>query len=313
MNREELMDLFSEKIRELLARLPVDYEEVQEIRLRAEKPLLIRYGTREYFVTEDGKLSEEESEGFLVDKKELMETMEYIANYSMYAYEEELKQGYLTVRGGHRIGVAGKIIMDGNRISSVRYISFVNVRLSHERKGCADQIMPYVFENGELCHCMIISPPGCGKTTLLRDLIRQVSNGSAWCEGQTVGVGDERSEIGGSYLGVPQNDLGIRTDVLDACPKAKGLMMLIRSMAPEVVAADEIGSQEDLEAFTYAMRCGCVLFATVHGSSFRELLEKPVLKDLVRERLFSRYIFLKNGELPGQVEVIVNEEGKRLC
>ena len=313
MNREELMDLFSEKIRELLARLPVDYEEVQEIRLRAEKPLLIRYGTREYFVTEDGKLSEEESEGFLVDKKELMETMEYIANYSMYAYEEELKQGYLTVRGGHRIGVAGKIIMDGNRISSVRYISFVNVRLSHERKGCADQIMPYVFENGELCHCMIISPPGCGKTTLLRDLIRQVSNGSAWCEGQTVGVVDERSEIGGSYLGVPQNDLGIRTDVLDACPKAKGLMMLIRSMAPEVVAADEIGSQEDLEAFTYAMRCGCVLFATVHGSSFRELLEKPVLKDLVRERLFSRYIFLKNGELPGQVEVIVNEEGKRLC
>ncbi len=190
MNREELMDLFSEKIRELLARLPVDYEEVQEIRLRAEKPLLIRYGTREYFVTEDGKLSEEESEGFLVDKKELMETMEYIANYSMYAYEEELKQGYLTVRGGHRIGVAGKIIMDGNRISSVRYISFVNVRLSHERKGCADQIMPYVFENGELCHCMIISPPGCGKTTLLRDLIRQVSNGSAWCEGQTVGVVD---------------------------------------------------------------------------------------------------------------------------
>ena len=129
----------------------------------------------------------------------------------------------------------------------------------------------------------------------------------------TVGLVDERSEIAGCSGGIPGNDVGIRTDVLDACPKAKGLMMLIRSMAPEVVAADEIGSQEDLEAFTYAMRCGCVLFATVHGSSFRELLEKPVLKELVRERLFSRYIFLKNGELPGQVEVIVNEEGKRLC
>lgn len=186
MNREELMDLFSEKIRELLARLPVDYEEVQEIRLRAEKPLLIRYGTREYFVTEDGKLSEEESEGFLVDKKELMETMEYIANYSMYAYEEELKQGYLT-SGGHRIGVAGKIIMDGNRISSVRYISFVNVRLSHERKGCADQIMPYVFENGELCHCMIISHRAAGRRPF-SELIRHGVQGSAWCEGQTAGV-----------------------------------------------------------------------------------------------------------------------------
>ena len=286
MNREELMDLFSEKIRELLARLPVDYEEVQEIRLRAEKPLLIRYGTREYFVTEDGKLSEEESEGFLVDKKELMETMEYIANYSMYAYEEELKQGYLTVRGGHRIGVAGKIIMDGNRISSVRYISFVNVRLSHERKGCADQIMPYVFENGELCHCMIISPPGCGKTTLLRDLIRQVSNGSAWCEGQTVGVVDERSEIGGSYLGVPQNDLGIRTDVLDCCPKAAGMMMLIRSMSPRVIAVDEIGDYEDIRAIEAVLNCGCRILATVHGNSIEDIEKKPLLKRFLTEKIF---------------------------
>ena len=312
MNREELMDLFSEKIRELLARLPVDYEEVQEIRLRAEKPLLIRYGTREYFVTEDGKLSEEESEGFLVDKKELMETMEYIANYSMYAYEEELKQGYLTVRGGHRIGVAGKIIMDGNRISSVRYISFVNVRLSHERKGCADQIMPYVFENGELCHCMIISPPGCGKTTLLRDLIRQVSNGSAWCEGQTVGVVDERSEIGGCYRGIPQNDLGIRTDVLDCCPKSEGMMLLIRSMAPDIVAVDEIGDYRDSQAIEAVFHCGCRLLATVHGSSVDDVRKKPLLQRLIQYRYFERYIVLEGGMEPGHLKDIFDERGTRI-
>ena len=239
--------------------------------------------------------------------------MEYIANYSLYAYEEELKQGYLTVRGGHRIGVAGKIIMDGNRISSVRYISFLNVRLSHERKGCADPIMPYVFENGELCHCMIISPPGCGKTTLLRDLVRQVSNGSTWCEGQTVGVVDERSEIGGSYLGVPQNDLGIRTDVLDCCPKAAGMMMLIRSMSPRVIAVDEIGDYEDIRAIEAVLNCGCRILATVHGNSIEDIEKKPLLKRFLTEKIFQRYVILGSREAVGSLKGIFDERGTRLC
>ena len=317
MGAEVVIRSFPAKLREMLEPLKISH--LEEVRLRADQPLMVVWNGKDYFVTDQGQLSTDQSQSWKVPESLLREAVEAFSSHSLYAYEEELRQGFFTIQGGHRIGVAGKVVLEHGAVKTMKYLSFLNVRIAHEIRGCADGILPYIYEadrceaNREIFHTLLISPPRCGKTTLLRDLIRQISNGNAFHPGMTVGVVDERSEIAGCSGGIPGNDVGIRTDVLDACPKAKGLMMLIRSMAPEVVAADEIGSQEDLEAFTYAMRCGCVLFATVHGSSFRELLEKPVLKDLVRERLFSRYIFLKNGELPGQVEVIVNEEGKRLC
>lgn len=310
--KDEFIKIFSMNIRNILQKTKIDLKELQEIRLRAGKPLLVMAGGREYFVTAGGSLTEEEQRGWRVPKREIAETMEYIANYSLYAYEDEVRQGFLTISGGHRVGIAGKAVTDGGRIRSIRHISFLNVRVSHEVKGCADAVMPYLAKEGEICHTLILSPPGCGKTTLLRDMIRQISNGGSYCRGQTVGVVDERSEIGGAYLGVPQNDLGIRTDLLDCCPKAEGMMLLIRSMAPRVLAVDEIGGAEDISAIEAAVNCGCRILATVHGSSMEDIRRKPMLGRLMEQEVFERYIILHNLGGAGTVRRIVGKEGKIL-
>ena len=287
--------------------------------MRINSPLMIRQRGKEYKLTEEGKLlrcngnEQYEKENIhYVDRCELMETMEYIAGYSLYAYEDELRQGFLTIQGGHRVGVAGKILMEEGKVRSIRYISFLNIRLAHQVEGCADKVMPFIVENGEVCHTLIISPPCCGKTTLLRDVIRQISNGNAWCEGKNVGVVDERSEIGGAYQGVPQNDLGIRTDLLDCCPKAEGMMMLIRSMSPEVVAVDEIGDYGDIKAIESVLNCGCRLIATVHGSSVEDIEKKPLLQKMVKEHVFDRYIILNGKKKSGSVWGIFDGRGTRL-
>ena len=312
MKQDEIAKLFPAHIRQALLAAHFDMDQVYEIRLRVNAPLIVIYQGKEYFLTREGEFSREESQGCFVRAEDLKETMEYVSSYSMYAFEEEIRQGFITIQGGHRVGIAGKTVLEGDRIKSVKYISYMNLRLSHQIKGCASPILPYIIKNGRICHTLIISPPRCGKTTLLRDLIRQVSSGSPYMPGVSVGVVDERSEIGGSYQGIPQNDLGIRTDVLDCCPKAEGMMMLIRSMSPEVVAVDELGDYEDIHAIESVIHCGCKLFATVHGSSIEDIKRKPLMQRLVRERIFERYIVLHHQDQAGRVKAIFDERGTSL-
>ena len=217
------------------------------------------------------------------------------------------------MEGGHRVGVAGKVIMEKDRVKNIQYISSLNIRISHEVIGCADALMPYITVNRQICHTLIISPPCCGKTTLIRDLIRQISDGNQYLRGCSVGVVDERSELGGCYLGIAQNHLGTRTDVLDCCPKAEGMIMLIRSMAPQVIAVDEIGTIEDIHAIEYAMQCGCRMIASVHGLNMDEASKKPVLGTLIRRRMFQRYVVLGNENGPGEILGIYDERGSVLC
>lgn len=310
--KKEIMNILSVKIREVFDRMQVDFQKLQEIRLRAGEPLLIVYDNEEFFAAKNGTMSKRKEEAYQVSAVELRNTLELLSNYSLYAYEEEIKQGFITIQGGHRIGLAGKVVMEKGAIKSVKYISFLNIRLAHEVKGCAQKVMPYLLDGQSIYHTLIISPPRCGKTTLLRDMIRQLSNGEGESAGATIGVVDERSEIAACYLGVPQNDVGIRTDILDCCPKANGMLMLLRSMSPQIIAVDEVGSREDIEAIEYVINCGCKLIATVHGSSIEDITSKPVLRSLVERKFFERYIILNNKASVGHIDKIFDSQGNQL-
>ena len=192
MDANQIQNLFASNVRQLLVDADLDYDKLYEIRLRVGRPLFLTYDGGECF------LRQKDTEPYLVTREDLKETLEYVSGYSLYAYEDEIRQGFLSVQGGHRVGVTGKVILDGNRVRGMKYISCINVRLAHEIQGCAGGVMPYIQTREQIMHTLIVSPPRCGKTTLLRDIIRQMSNGWGDISGVTVGVVDERSELSGN-------------------------------------------------------------------------------------------------------------------
>lgn len=290
---EEVLKVLPIKLQNYI-RKETNRDLVQEIRIRINKPVIIYTGTGEKIL--DYIFSDEDMKAVVVK----------VSNYSLYAYEEEIRQGYITINGGHRVGIAGECIFQGENIRTIKNISSMNIRICREIKGVSNKIMKHISYRNRVYNTLILSPPKCGKTTILRDVARNISNGYApiGLKGKKVCVIDERSEIAGCYNGVPQMDLGIRTDILDNCLKKEGMIMAIRSLSPEVIICDEIGTQKEIDALLMAFNSGINMIITLHGFDIEDIYKRKVFSDLINNSILERVIILSNRKGVGTVEDI---------
>ncbi|CQR74048.1 hypothetical protein SOV_21660 [Sporomusa ovata DSM 2662] len=307
---QHIYPLLPPNLSQILMAVPVSLlAKVTEIRIRANQPLVLVLGNHDVMIDVFGQAASQ-AQAYYCTIQDLLKTFQLLCKNSVYAFEPELRQGYLTIKGGHRVGLAGQATAFDGTVKTLTHISSLNIRLARAIPGCADIILPFVIDSvsRRIYNILLISPPRCGKTTILRDLIRQLSTGKATLGivGVQIGLVDERSEIAACENGIPSVDLGPRVDVLDACPKASGLLMLIRSMAPEVIATDELGRAEDAAAVREAIHAGVSVLATVHSRTINELRERPYIGELVQQKMFDRYVILSNRLGPGTIEKIID-------
>ncbi|WP_297633475.1 stage III sporulation protein AA [uncultured Clostridium sp.] len=278
---------------------------IQEVRIKVNKPVIIYLRRGEVILN------------YTANIDDLKYILKRISSYSLYAYEEEIKRGFITIKGGHRVGLAGECVMSEKTVRTIKNISSINLRITREIFGCSKKLIPYLIQDNRVLNTIIVSPPKCGKTTILRDLTRVLSNGDSINKltGKKVVVIDERSEIGACYEGIPQMDVGIRTDILDNCYKREGILMAVRALAPEVIICDEIGREEEIEEIKNAFNSGVNLIFSVHGKDFEDLYKRDGIDKLLSKGLIDRVVVLaSDGERFGVEKVYSRKsEGEFRC
>ena len=285
---DEILRYFPNKIYQIFSNLlqenPQIANELQEIRIRVDKPIILKLREKDLILQ------------YNILQTEILQIVERLCENSIYAYKNQICEGFITIKGGHRVGLTGSCVIENGKITNIKYISSLNIRIAREVKNCSTRILREIIdiENKTIYNSIIVAPPGRGKTTILRDIIRRLSDGIEEINfrGKTCGVVDERGEIAAMYKGTPQKDVGIRTDIIENVSKNKGIHMLIRTMAPEIIACDEIGSKEDVEAIHYALYSGVKGIFTMHGKNVEDIKNNKQIYELIENREIQKIIFL---------------------
>lgn len=318
-----------DKVKEITAILPKrikrifdiylqsEFSNFQEIRLRAERPVVIIINGAAYFINKNFRLTSFLPDGALtVSYEEVTEVFNNACGYSVHSHLKSISAGYVTLNTGDRVGIAGEAICEDNKIIGVKNISSLNVRIAREHKNSAAEILKYIY-TGSLNSIIVAGEPLSGKTTMLRDIARRLSGDNLSKYYKTVIV-DERNEISGSNGGIYKNDLGINTDVLSGYPKKEGIICALRSLSPDIIICDEVGDLDEVSDIEQGLNCGVKFIISVHASSKDELILRPQIRKLIKSGCFDKVVLLNDASRPCTIKEIfeagkINDEINRLA
>ena len=301
-----IFEILPHNLQQAFQEIPM--QRVYELRLRVNAPIMVALAGRSFFLAERG-LSHDSAEAITVSKSDIESILHKASEYSVYAVNEQIKQGYLTIRGGVRIGLSGDVVTENGIVSTIKNVQALNIRVPHQIRGCSYQILPYIFGANAPYKTLLISPPGCGKTTMLRDLSWQICDKY---HARNVLVLDERGEIAANWQGENQLDVGMFADVISGCNKSYGFENGVRSMNPSVIITDELITKQDLEMVRTACRSGVCVFASVHASGIEELRNKPGFREIIQDQVFDRYVVLMTKDTAGIVAGVYDRNLKVL-
>lgn len=298
-NSDNLLKYFPDEINSALKKGKIlDDREIYEVRLRINRPVMLRGSEKNYFLGVSGEKITNADRALICTENDMEYAFMEVCDNSLYSYENELKEGFITLGGGHRVGICGTAVMSSKGIKSVREIGSMNFRIARQVKGCAEELCFRLFSDAP-SGLLVAGAPSSGKTTMLRDLCRLLS------EKYVVSVIDERYEIAAVSHGIPQNDVGPMCDIFSGYPKDKALETAVRTMSPDIMLCDEIGNSQDVSAIMTSVNCGVAVIASVHAGNCDELKRKKKIMKLLEQGVFDNIVFMKEK---GRVHTVIKTE-----